>query len=124
MTGEEMERAIEFLLKNQARTDARLEQTIEQVNQTSHQLDRLSDRVDKLGIQVERLGAQVERLSTQVGNLSAQFETLAETQNEFMEVVTQHIIAQGEINASVRDSLSVLTATVDRYFNGGQNGKP
>ena len=38
MTGEEMERAIEFLLKSEAALDTRLDQLAAQVSETGHQL--------------------------------------------------------------------------------------
>lgn len=38
MTNEEVERAIEFLLKNQANFDSRLEQTNQQLTETNRQL--------------------------------------------------------------------------------------
>jgi hypothetical protein len=48
---------------------------------------------------------------------------LAESQNEFTQIVTRHIEMQAEINAGVRDSLHVLTATVEKYFSDGQGGQ-
>lgn len=50
MTNEELERAIDFLLKSQARFDTRLEAYVqegkERQDRTDEQLSRLSDRVD------------------------------------------------------------------------------
>jgi hypothetical protein len=68
MTGEEMERAIEFLLQSQANLDAQIAET---------------NRVVQLN---------------------------AETQTEFIQIVTRHIEAQGEINASLRASVRELTS--------------
>ena len=108
MTGEEMERAIEFLLQSQANFDARLEQTNQQVAETSRQL-----------------------------------QAYAETQTEFIQIVTGHIQAQVEINASLRESirelkemqrelkgtqsrtderLDRLADTVERFITEGRNG--
>jgi prefoldin subunit 5 len=110
MTNEEMERAIEFLLNSQAKFEVRLEQTIEQVNRNSTQLGQLTERVDSI--------------STQVESLTSQLGTVIETQDEFMQVVLKHITAQGEINASVRDTLHLLTTTVERHLNESHHGKP
>ncbi len=63
MTGEEMERAIEFLLKNQADFDNRL--------------DRLSE--------------EVGRLAEGLQETNKQLLFHVETQTEFIKVVTQHI---------------------------------
>jgi hypothetical protein len=65
--------------------------------------------------QMARSNAQMEQAFKQIG-------ILADTQNEFMQVVTRHIEAQGEINAGVRDSLRVLTSTVEKYFSGSNGG--
>jgi hypothetical protein len=68
MNGEEMERAIEFLLQSQANLEAQIAET---------------NRVVQLN---------------------------AETQTEFIQIVTRHIEAQGEINASLRASVRELTS--------------
>lgn len=83
MTGEEMERAIEFLLQSQASLDSQVAET---------------NRIVRLH---------------------------AETQTEFIQIVTRHIEAQGEINASLRaavsrtdERLDRLEALVERYIEG------
>lgn len=97
MTGEEMERAIEFLLKNQANFDVRL--------------NRLAEEVDQLTGEVRETGQQL-RLH-------------ADTQTDFVRVVTAHIEAQGHINADVRatlvrisEDLRLLATTVQRFAEG------
>ncbi len=89
MTNEEVERAIETLLQNQANFEIQLEKTNQQVERTSHQL----------GI-------------------------LAESQNEFTQIVTRAFESQAEINSSLRASVSSLAETVERFINNGRNGKP
>jgi len=83
MTGEEMERAIEFLLGSQANLEAQVAET---------------NRAIRLH---------------------------AETQTEFMQIVTRHIEMQGEINASLRaavsrtdERLDRLETLVERYIEG------
>ncbi|HYO99642.1 MAG TPA: hypothetical protein VER76_05590 [Pyrinomonadaceae bacterium] len=104
MTGEEMERAIEFLLQGQANHQVRLDELTQQLAETNR-LVRLN----------------------------------AETQTQFIQIVTQHIEAQGEVNASLRDAnaslhdanaslrdaifstngrLDRLEALVERYIEG------
>jgi phage host-nuclease inhibitor protein Gam len=97
MTGEEMERAIEFLLKNQAHFDVRL--------------NRLTEEVGHLTGEVRETGRQL-RLH-------------ADTQSEFIKVVTQHIEAQAQINDNFRatqtriaEDLHVLATTVQRFVEG------
>ncbi len=83
MTNEEMERAIEFLLKNQANFDARLEQTNQQLTETNRQL----------------------------GETNRQLGEFADTQADFMRVMTRTLEAQVQINESQREfNASVSTA--------------
>ena len=79
MTGEEMERAIEFLLQGQAKHDARIGELREQVAETN----------------------RIVRLH-------------AETQTEFIQVVTRSIEAQGEVNATMRAALARTDERLDR----------
>ena len=71
MTGDEMERAIEFLLQGQANHEARLGELTEQIAETN----------------------RIVRLH-------------AETQTQFIQIVTRHIETQVEINASLRASIN------------------
>jgi hypothetical protein len=82
MTSEEMERAIEFLLKNQADYDTRL--------------DRLSEEVRETGKQL--------RLH-------------ADTQAEFIKVVTRHIEEQARINEGQARINAEFRATQTRIAN-------
>jgi chromosome segregation ATPase len=95
MTPEEIERAIETLLNNQANYELQLERTNQQLERTNQQL--------------EHTGRQVAML--------------AESQREFMQVVLQHIESQGEINKAIRGSIRDLSNTVERYISEGRNGK-
>jgi prefoldin subunit 5 len=81
MTNEEVERAIDFVLRSQANSEARIEQTNEQLN-------RLTERVD--------------RVMEGLGELRVQMEALADTQVEFMQVATRTFDAQAHINESLR----------------------
>ena len=108
MTNEEVERSIEFLLQGQANLES--------------QMARSNSQMESAFKQIEQLSEQVRQVNEQVG-------VLAESQNEFTQIVLQHITAQGkinegqrEINADVRDSIRVLTATVEKYFSDGRNG--
>jgi peptidoglycan hydrolase CwlO-like protein len=86
MTGEEMERSIEFLLNSQASLEAKIGQTNDQIKQTNRQMEQTNKRLD----------------------------VYVETQNEFMQIVLRHIEAQGEINASLRKTSNDLSATQQR----------
>jgi ABC-type transporter Mla subunit MlaD len=116
MTPEEIERAIETLLNNQANYELQLERTNQQVEQTSKQLEQ-TDR------QLEQTNRQLEQATMQVGLLTESQRELAETQREFMQVVLQYIESQGEINKTIRGSIRDLSNTVERYISEGRNGK-
>ena len=90
MTGEEMERAIEIILHNQANFELQFEKTNRQMEATN---------------------ARVEALAEQVGIVAERVEAVADTQTEFIRTTIQHIEAQGEINASVRGMLRELKET-------------
>jgi hypothetical protein len=82
MTGEEMERAIEFLIKNQAGFDVKL-----------------------------------DRLTEEVTEMSKQMRLHAETQTEFIKVVTRHTEDQARINEEQRRTNAEFRATQTRIAN-------
>ena len=81
MTGDEMERAIEFLLQSQAKAEAQIAETWQQIAQTNRQL------------------AETDR---QVAETQRQLAAYAETQSVFIQTVTRTFEAQEQINASQR----------------------
>lgn len=95
MTNDEVERAIEILLNNQARFDVRLEKLAEQ-----------SERTDQ---RLEQTIQQVQETSRQLAVTTMRLDAYAETQTQFIQVVMRHIESQGEINASLRGAVRELT---------------
>jgi ABC-type transporter Mla subunit MlaD len=106
MTGEEMERAIEFLLKNQADFEARFEAEREQTNQqirdlaardqqtrefldelsrivaqNSQDIERNSQLIERNSQLIERSSQQIERNSQQISHLGNIVGNMAEGQN-------------------------------------------
>ena len=84
MTGDEMERAIEFLLQGQANHEARLGELTDKINQ----------------------------LTEQVAETNKVVQLHAETQTQFIQIVTRHIETQVEINASLRASINQAEARI------------
>ncbi len=123
MTNEEMERAIDFLLKSGARAEARIEQTAEQLAQLSTKVDRLSDRVDRLAEKVDLLAEKVDRLSDDFAQLSARLESFAETQSQIMLVMTRTFEAQSQINASLRAADEATDRRLDRFIEALERGR-
>lgn len=104
MTGEELERAIDFLLKSQANLEAR----IEQVN--------------------ENLGARIEevdrRLGAQIGESRKLFDEYSRMQTTLVQVVTRTFAEQADINRRTDEKLNALIDTANRMLSGGLGGNP
>jgi DNA polymerase elongation subunit (family B) len=96
MTNEEFERAIEHILNLQANFEVQLEKTNQQLAETD---------------------AQVKRTSRQIEETNKRLDIYAETQTEFIKIVTKHIEAQGEINASLRASLARTDSRLDALID-------
>ena len=114
MTNEELERAIDFLLKSHAKLDVSVERTSERVSQ-------LAGTVDQLAGAVDQLTGTVARLNDTVNQLTKHQSSFADTQANIMRVMMRTFEAQAQINQSLNDSISKLTerqeqteATVDR----------
>ncbi|HJQ32870.1 MAG TPA: hypothetical protein VJ866_11850 [Pyrinomonadaceae bacterium] len=111
MTGEEMERAIDFLLKSQANLEAR----IEEVDQ------RLGARIEEVN---RILSVQVEKTNRQLAETNRQLGEYANMQTTLIQVVTRTFEAQAVINQRTDEKLNALIDTVNRMLSGGQDGNP
>jgi chromosome segregation ATPase len=101
MNSDEMQSAIEFLLRNQANFEVQLEKTNQQLAQTNEQLARTDQ-------QLELTNQQLEQTNQGVSLLAQQISSMADTQSEFLQTMLQHVEAQGEINAGMRRTMSEL----------------
>ncbi|MCA1566294.1 MAG: hypothetical protein LC803_11780 [Acidobacteria bacterium] len=68
---------------------------------------------------------RLDELAAQVSEIGRVVQLQAETQTEFIQIVTRHVEAQGEINASLRaavsrtdERLDRLEVLVERYIEG------
>jgi hypothetical protein len=100
MTGEEMERAIDFLLKSQANLEAR----IEQVN--------------------ANLGARIDETNRQLAETSRQLGEYVSMQTTLVEVVTRTFAAQDAINKRTDEKLNALIDTVEKLIRRGGGSNP
>jgi len=78
MTGDELERAIQFLLESQGKNDA-------QIGQLGVRVDQIGVRVDQLTRDVAQLTASVARLTGDVARLTGDFADLKVLVKEFAE---------------------------------------
>jgi hypothetical protein len=100
MTGEELERAIDFLLKSQATLEARIEE------------------VDR------RLGARIEETNRQLTETSKLMGEYTQMQTMLVQVVTRTFVEQADINNRTDARLNALIDTVNRMLSGAQGGNP
>jgi chromosome segregation ATPase len=97
MTGEEMERAIEFLLQSQADFEGRL----------------------------SAFDTRLERMQEQLAETNRQLQSFADTQAQFIQTVTSFVETQDGINGELRagqvrlgENLNLLATTVQRFIEG------
>ena len=83
MTGEEMERAIEFLLKNQADISARQDRTDEQIAETSRQLAAYAETQSQF----------IQITSRNIDALTAAQSLTDARLNKLIGLFEQHIVA-------------------------------
>jgi chromosome segregation ATPase len=121
MTSEEMERAIDFLLKSQANLEARIEQTNEQLARTDEQQARTSEQLARTDEQLARTDEQLARTDEQLARtderlrqLTEQVSAFADTQANIMLVMTRTIESQAQFNDSIRTAIGELATRQSR----------
>jgi methyl-accepting chemotaxis protein len=102
MTSEEMERAIEILLNNQARYELQLEQTNQQLQQTNKNLQQTNENL-------QHTNRLVNALTESVG-------MVAQSHREFMQVMLQYMQSQDETNKTFREAIRELSSTLKRHI--------
>lgn len=100
MTNDELERAIDFLLKSQANSQANFDAQME-LSKERHA--RISETLARLAERDERLAEKHERLAEQVSSF-------ADTQAVIMQVMTRTLESQDETNKSLRAAVRDLAS--------------
>jgi chromosome segregation ATPase len=90
MTGDELERAIDFILKSQARAEARIERNEEQLARNEEQLSLLAE--------------QVAQLTRQGADFQKRHDVMEDAHTNFVRVMTQYLETQDQINKSLRET--------------------
>jgi prefoldin subunit 5 len=116
MTSEEMERAIEILLNNQARYELQLEQTNQQLQQTNEQLQQTNEQVRQTNGHIQQINLHISALTESVG-------MVAQSQREFMQVMLKYMQSQDETNNTFRDAIRELSSTLKRHITEDHGGK-
>ena len=132
MTGEEMERAIEFLLQSQANSEARLGRLEGIVERLAGTHERLGESHERLGESHERLTESHERLAAAQGRSQEQIDQLQQGfvrfQNGMDELRQQvgHIakVAEIALETSLRasDGVDALVKLVGGLIEGRGGG--
>jgi vacuolar-type H+-ATPase subunit I/STV1 len=105
MTGEEMERAIEFLLQSQASFEARM--SVFEAHQR---------RTDE---QIAETGRQLAEMSRQLTETSHQLATYAQTQSEFIRSTTESITGLAEAQTRTDAKLDKLIGLFEQHIVAG-----
>ena len=121
MTGEEMERAIDFLLKSQANLEARIEQVNTNLGARIGETDR---QIAETNRQVAETNRQLGAMGRQVGESNKQLGEYVGMQMTLVQVVTRTFEEQDKINRRTDDRLNALIDTVNRMLSGGLSGNP
>lgn len=94
MTGDELERAIDFILKSQARAEARIERNEELLSRNEELLSRNVEQFSRLAEQVSQQGADFQQRHNATEDAHA----------NLVRVLTQYMETQDLINKSLRET--------------------
>ncbi len=104
MTGEEMERAIEFLLSSQASLDARVEQTNRQIAETNKWLEAYAGTQAELLQAMRQNSEEQKQINAEQRQINAQLLRANDTQSRIVEAQNRINAEQGRINVeSIKD---------------------
>jgi chromosome segregation ATPase len=118
MTGEEMERAIDFLLKSQANLEARIEQANTNLSARIEEVDQ------RLGARIEETNRQLAETNGQLTDMGKLLGEYTQMQTTLVQVVTRTFAAQNELNRRTDEKLNALIDTVSKMLSGGQRDNP
>jgi chromosome segregation ATPase len=97
MTGDELERAIDFILKSQARAEARIERSEEQLARNEEQLARLAEQMSQL----TQHGTDFQQ---RLDSIAVAHASLEDAHANLVRVLTQYMETQDLINKSLRET--------------------
>ena len=124
MTNEEMERAIEFLVKNQASFDVRLEQTNQQIAEIGRQLGDYAQTQSQFSQlvteSITRLAEAQARTDQKIAESNASLNAkIAESNARCDAKIAESNARLDEKIADTNARLDRLAATVERNITGG-----
>ena len=109
MTGDEMERAIDFLLKGQANLELQVEKTSRQIAETDRQLAE-TDR-------------QLAETNRQLAETNMMLRLQGDTLSTFIEVTTHSFSNLAAAQARTDERLNALIGVVEKHISQGEHGQ-
>jgi ABC-type transporter Mla subunit MlaD len=105
MTGEEMERAMAFIVEQQAQISSNQTQITSNMAELTERVNRMGEKVDRNAESVTALLAIAEIQAAEIRDLTESTRTLADRQRD------------------TDERLNALINTVERYISERRNGK-
>jgi len=129
MTGDEMERAIEFLIQNQAKFDALLERNAKQIAETDRQLqltaETLSEFIRIVTNTIQALNESQSRMDERLTRNDERLgERLAQNDERFNERIAELDRKFTERTAQTDERLNRLAELVERHIREGRDASP
>ena len=135
MTGDELDRAIDFLLKSQATLEARIEQvnkklgeriqeTSQRIQETNQQLAELNNLVSLQGQTVTNFIQVTARRFEQHDEMIREIKETDRRISEAIEMLAEADIVHAAAQSQTDERLDALINTVERYISGRGEGRP
>lgn len=116
MTGEEMQRAVQFILEQQAQLTAT-------VGRLSETVDRLANKVDRTADSVNALLTIAEIHEHEISDLREAGRLTDERLSEMGRLTDERISALTEAGRATDERLSALINVVEKYISERRNGQ-
>lgn len=110
MTNEEMQRAMEFIVEQEARSSAKLEQLIQSQAEAKKEADERKKEADERWARADERWARTEESIRALLSIA--------------ELHEREITSLGETTRATDDRLNALINIVERNISEGRNGKP
>jgi peptidoglycan hydrolase CwlO-like protein len=122
MTNEEMQRAVEFILNQQAQFAADIQKLQESQQQLQESQQQLQESQQKLHESQQQLHESQLKLNESQAETNQLLSRLAAVTVKGFEDTNAKINALVDAQMRTDETVRDLTAVVDRYFRGRQNG--
>ncbi len=119
MTNEEMERKMEFILKQQESFSDNLQQVSDKLRDVAERQDKFQQEMDELKTRQDQAQAQINSVNQAIVGLFAITSNLAEAQKQ----TEARVNDLTESVKEVTERLDIFINVVERYITENRNGK-